>query len=220
MRRVHDVAAAELPSVELAHGWRLHGLDPVLLEQAGAILHEPAAAIPAALAGRLGALRVFAVPFIACGGESEFVAVEPPSGELHSSLWIEQPQGTALFLSLRETNAHDTGFELLAAVADLAVPRLTDQEFAAYARLLDREQREGAQGEIDDDALEAKNAADPGYAAASLAATLAEYMHALWHDVEVRMGQPHLDPKFLRRRFELLERWFPPNPGDRLFREG
>lgn len=55
------------------------------------------------------------------------------------------------------------------------------------------------------------------YAAASFAATLAEYVHCLWHDVTVRAGPACLDPAVLRRRLELFALWFPPGRGRRLF---
>ena len=217
MRPVEEIADSPLPGVSLGHGWTLYTLEPLSAATAEAVLREPVAAVPASLAERLGALRVFAAPYLACGGEAEFVTAEPPAGPRHSSLWLEPPEGLALFLAFHDADAHDVGFELLAAVADLAVPRLTDQEFAAYERLLHRERREGATGEIDEEALEARRDADPRYPAASLAGTLVEYLHVLWHDVEVRSGPEHLAPKFLRRRFQLLQKLFPPNPGYVLF---
>ena len=156
--------------------------------------------------------------YLECRGEAEFVSAEPPAAERHSSLWLEPPEGIHLFLSFADADAHDTGFELLAALGEVLVPRLSDEEFARYARLIERELREGAAGEIDEEALEARNSAQADYVSVSLTSTLAEYMHALWHDVEVRRGPQHLAPKFLRRRFQLLQELFPPNPGYTLFR--
>lgn len=212
MQSLEDVAETPGESVELAHGWLLYAVQPVTLEQAQAALAEPASAVPDTAASRLGKLRILAVPYIACGGKQEFVTSEPPEGEMHSSLWLESPGRADLFVSMLDTNEHDAGFELLAALADLLVPRLTDEEFAAYAALLERELREAVTGEIDADAFEAKQSGWPEYAATSLASTLAEYMHALWHNVEVREGEMHLPARFLRKRFELLRRIFPPTP--------
>lgn len=217
MRRVEEVAGQAGAGIELAHGWRLHAVEPVTAEEAEAVLKEPAAAVPQALAARLGALRIFAAPYLACGGDAETIANEPPEGESHSSLWLETA-GIDLFISFYEADAHDTGFELLAAVGQLAARRTTDEEFASYARLIEAELREGSTGEIDEEALEARESADPDYITVSLASTLAEYMHALWHDVEVRHGPEHLAERFLARRFRLLEQFFPPNPGYAVFR--
>jgi hypothetical protein len=243
MRTVEQVAAEARASVELAHGWLAFAIEPITLPEAEAALREPAVAVPAAAAARLGALRLWAVPFLACGSETEFVSDRPPEGESHSSLWLEshvgaaprgrpawaatedggRPRGVAptppidLFISFRDANAHDAGFELLAAAGELLARRTSDEEFAAYARLIEEELREGSAGEIDEEALEAREAADPDYLTVSLASTLAEYMHALWHDVEVRHGPEDLAEKYLARRFRLLAQWFPPNPGCRLF---
>lgn len=219
MRAVEEVAAAAGAGADLAHGWTLHAVEPVDAGQAERVLREPAAAVPATIAARLGALRIFAVPYLACREPAEFVSRDPPSGESHSSLWIQGAGGFDVFIAFLEADAHDTGFELLAAVGQLLVPRLGDDEFASYAHLLERELRDGVAGEIDEEALAAKQDAQADYVNVSLAATLAEYMHALWHDVDLREGPEHLPAEFLRRRFALLAELFPPNPGYRLFRQ-
>jgi hypothetical protein len=218
MQRIEEVAAAGGESVEMAHGWKLFSVAPVELSQVQAALAGPAAAVPEAAARRLGMLRFFAVPYLACGGRHDFVSADPPAGETHSSVWLETAGGRDVFLSFLDANEHDVGFELLAAVGELLVPRFTEQEFKAYAALLGRELKEAVAGEIDQEALEAKETAADDYPSVSLASTLAEYMHALWHDVEVRQGPLDLPTRFLRRRFELLREIFPPNPGYVLFK--
>ena len=52
---------------------------------------------------------------------------------------------------------------------------------------------------------------------ASFAGTAAEYIHCLWHDVSIRSGANYLPAGPLRRRLELVSRWFPPDRGHRLF---
>jgi hypothetical protein len=97
--------------------------------------------------------------------------------------------------------------------------------------LLDDELQRGVTGEIDEDALGAKQrlltyqtwrrrrAQFNRYCETSFASTLAEYMHGLWHDVQIRVGPEHLPLPALRRRLELLAEMFPPNPGYRVFAE-
>src|SRR5439155_865312 len=53
----------------------------------------------------------------------------------------------------------------------------------------------------------------------SLVSTAAEYMHGLWHDVQIRVGPDHLPVLQLRRRMELFAELFPPNPGYQVFAE-
>lgn len=55
------------------------------------------------------------------------------------------------------------------------------------------------------------------YARSSIGATVAEYVHCLWHDVIVRTGSEPLPALWLRRRLELPARWLPPDRGHRLF---
>jgi len=217
-QRVEEVSAAPGQGMELAHGWMLYALEPPSMAEAAAVLRDPAQAVPAVLARRLGALRLLAVPYLKCGGDAEYVTGQPPEGDTHSSLWLERPDGPDLFLSFGDGAAHDTGFELLAAVADLLVRYISGWEFTEYLRLIQNELDSGVPGEIDEDSLAAKRAGEPGYVTASLAATLSEYMHALWHDVEVRSGPDHLPAEHVRLRLELLQRLFPPNPGSTLFR--
>ena len=55
------------------------------------------------------------------------------------------------------------------------------------------------------------------YRTVSFISTMAEYVHGLWHDVQIRIGAEHLPLPQLRRRMELLAEMFPPNPGYRVF---
>jgi hypothetical protein len=87
----------------------------------------------------------------------------------------------------------------------------------------------GIEGEIDEQALDEKRSlfesrshAKSGqrltrYGRSSFAGTAAEYVHCLWHEVTVRTGPDYLPVVPLRRRLELMARWFPPNRGYRLF---
>lgn len=218
MEHAQQVAESAAGGVELAHGWRLIAIPPIEAQHAERALREPAAAVPSRLAARLGPLRIFAVAYLTCTLEGDMVSDAPGGEESHSSLWLEQPDRIDLFLSCSDTDEHDLGFELLAAAGQLAATRATDEEFSAYAGLVRRELLENEAGEIDEDALEAKTNAAVDYLAVSLGSTLAEFMHALWHDVEVREGPEHLSGTHLRTRFDLLARFFPPNPGYQLFR--
>jgi hypothetical protein len=84
-------------------------------------------------------------------------------------------------------------------------------------------------GEIDEESLTAKQALlairpwrrsrlqyEP-YRDISLVSTVAEYMHGLWHDVQIRVGAEHLPLQQLRRRMTLMSNLFPPNPGYAVF---
>ena len=51
----------------------------------------------------------------------------------------------------------------------------------------------------------------------SFVSTVAEYMHGLWHDVQIRVGPEHLPLPQLRRRMAVLAELFPPNQGYSVF---
>ena len=193
------------------------------------MVREPAQAVPAKIAERIGPLRILIVPYIACMEAGDAVCTAKPKGESHTASWVDTSARTNLILTCREVDAHDTGFEFLASVAELLRPRLTVPEFAAYDELLEEELRHGVRGEIDEESLTAKQALlairpwrrsrlqyEP-YRDVSLVSTVAEYMHGLWHDVQIRVGPQHLPLEQLRRRMTVMAKLFPPNPGYAVF---
>jgi len=195
------------------------------------MVREPADAVPESIAQRLGKLRVLLVPFVACFQAGDMVSFLHPEGEKHSAVWLENLNRIDLVLACRDFDAHDTGFELLASIAELLRPRLTAGELERYTDLLEEELNQGGSGEIDQDAYEAKQplrgrgrwsragAPFKKYRDISFVSTCAEYMHGLWHDVQIRMGTEHLAVAALRKRMTLMAEMFPPNSGYRLFAE-
>ncbi len=195
------------------------------------MVREPVQAVPEGIAQRVGKLRVLIVPFIACLEAGDAVSRVKPAGETHTAAWVEERDQTTLLLAGRELDAHDTGFELLASVSELLRPRITAVEMERFAQNLEEELRQHILGEIDEDALAAKRALlsarhwrrnrgqFEGYRDISLVSTVAEYMHGLWHDVQIRVGPDHLPLAQLRRRLRLMAELFPPNPGYQLFAE-
>ncbi len=221
-----------VPLSHLAHEWELHAGVSLTPAEERAIVREPAQAVPAAIAGRLGKLRVLVVPYVACLASGDAVSWSKPKGETHSVVWVETPERTHLVLASKELDSHDTGFEFLASLAELFRAKLTSQEVSRYTELLEEELRMGIRGEIDEDALTAKKqllersrswqrsrALFKRYRDVSFSSTLAEYLHGLWHDVQIRIGPDHLPVAQLRRRMTLLAEIFPPNPGYRVFAE-
>jgi len=221
-----------VPLSQLAHGWELHSAASLTPAEERTMVREPAQAAPAAIAERLGKLRVLVVPYLLCLESGDAVSFSKPKGESHSVVWLATEERTNLVLASRELDSHDTGFEFLASIAELVLPKLSIEEIERYTRLLEDELRLGIGGEIDEEALAAKKpfpathrawrrnrAQFEQYRDVSLTSTLAEYMHGLWHDVQVRVGPEHLPVPQLRRRMNLLAEMFPPNPGYSVFAE-
>ena len=220
-----------VPISRLTHDWEFHSDVTLSPAEERTIVREPVQAIPAAIALRLGKVRVLAVAYIACLDAGDVVSRQKPSGEAHTAAWVETPERINLLLACRELDAHDTGFELLGSVAELLRPRLTPSEIAAFSEMLEEEIRHGVRGEIDEDALTAKQIYLPArggrrsraqferYCDISFVSTTAEYIHGLWHDVQIRVGPEHLPVAQLRRRMDLMAELFPPNEGYRVFDE-
>jgi len=219
-----------VPLSRLTHGWEMHSAVSLTPAEERAMVREPAQAVPASIAERVGKVRVLIVPFIACAESGDTVCLSKPDGETHTSVWEESEGRIHLVVSCRELNPHDTGFEFLASIGELLRPRLAENEVDRYTRLLEEELSEGIRGEIDEDARTAKEPLLAGrgrrprrggkfaeYRDISFVSTAAEYMHGLWHDVQIRVGAEHLPLPQLRRRMKLLSEMFPPNPGYSVF---
>ena len=219
-----------VPLSHLAHDWELHSAVFLSPAEERTMVREPAQAVPGAAAKRLGPLRALIVPYVACAEDGDVVCFSKPEGETHSSVWVETDERICLILPCRELDPHDSGFEFLASVAELLRPRLSAEELQRYAELLEEEIRAGVQGEIDEDAAADKQLFVKGrahhrrgrspferYRDISFVSTMAEYMHGLWHDVQIRVGPEHLPLPQLRRRLKLLSDLFAPNPGYRVF---
>ncbi len=225
------VQRAFVPLSHLAHRWEMHSAVALSPAEERTIVREPVEAVPDSVAQRLGQVRVLLVPFVGCLRTDDVVAFTDPEGEKHSAVWLEGPGRINLVLACRDFDAHDTGFELLASVAELLRPRLTASELERYTRLLNEELDGSVKGEIDEAAYEAKQALPRHtrwsrggkmflkYRDISFVSTCAEYMHGLWHDVQIRTGPQDLAVAALRKRILLLAEMFPPNPGYRLFAE-
>ena len=147
-----------------------------------------------------------------------------------ASRWTVTGRGMEISVATAGKDEHDVAMEVLICLGQALWERLPPSQRKGYWLLLDAEIRAGTTGEIDEEALAEKRAllasrfsAASGrrlerYGGASFAGTAAEYIHCLWHDVEVRSGPDYLPAPQLRRRLELLSRWFPPDRGYRLFR--
>jgi hypothetical protein len=149
------------------------------------------------------------------------------------SRWNETDHGLEISVAAgtkkRPYDEHDVALEVLLCLGQAMWSKLNARQRKAWWLLLDEEIGSGVPGEIDEDALKQKNTLLSGcysarsrrrlelYGAASFAGTAAEYVHSLWHDVSIRCGRDFLPARPLKRRLDLLSRWFPPAPGHRLF---
>jgi len=198
----------------LAHGWQL-SCDSGISETLVRLFIRPAIrAVPSSMASRLGPCRISLL------AESEASV---------TSRWSTTTNGLAMCVTATGFEDHDIAIEVLVCLGQALWGRLSDAELCGYWMVLRDEIDSGVEGEIDEQALDEKRslfASRPNaksvqhlesYGCASFAGTAAEYVHSLWHDVSIRIGTDYLPAEALRRRLELIARWFPPDRGYRLF---
>jgi hypothetical protein len=193
----------------LAHGWSVAcgpGMSAAFVRD---FVRPAVRALPSAMARRLGCCRLF---------------LSSGAGSNVTSQWTETEAGLDVSVMTGGCDEHDAVMELLLCFGQALWSKLSDAELRAYWTLLDQEITEEVTGEIDELALDEKRALLAGrrkrldrYGGASFAGTAAEYVHSLWHDVTIRTGRDYLPAPQLRRRLELLARWFPPDRGYHLF---
>jgi hypothetical protein len=202
-------------SLRLAHGWRLASGPDAPPEVIRDFIRPAVRAVPHALAARLKFCRI-SLPFRLTNAAL-------------ASQWVQTNDGFEIEVASEGIDGHELALELLLCLGQALWEVALNVEREAYLKLIDAEIEAGVSGEIDEDALREKRTLFSNrasgrsrtwlerYARASFAATVAEYVHCLWHDVTVRTGPEHLPAPWLRRRPELLRRWFPPDRGHRLF---
>jgi hypothetical protein len=200
-------------ALRLAHRWTLlrhPGLPHALVRE---FIRPAVRAVPASMARRLGQCRI---------------SLEIADSTA-ASQWTETEAGLEVSVTTAGSEDHDIAMELLLCLGQALWEKLSDGELRECWLVLDQEIRAGISGEIDELALEEKRSLLASrvharsrrqlarYGRAAFAATAAEYVHCLWHEVTARTGPDYLPAPQLRRRLELLAGWFPPDRGYRLF---
>ncbi len=188
------------------HGWV--NIESSAPAEYSAFIVSAAGAVPASIAARIGICDVELLP---CLDPREL-----------TSQWSEKDRGVQIALSIENAEPHDVALEFLYCLGQALWDSSFDDERAEWLSLLGREFEAGVEGDIDEYAFEEKQGvkAAPGdaerlerYTATAFAATAAEYMHTMWHDVTLRTGPEHLPADAVRARFDWFRKILPPNPG-------
>ena len=200
--------------LSLAHGWTMVRGPSMSAALVREFIRPAVRAVPSSMARRLGCCRISLPEEVEAGVASQ---------------WTTADDGLKVSVTTAGCEEHDVAMELLLCLGQALWERLSDGELRAYWMLLGDEISIGIEGEIDEQALEEKrglfekpSAANNvkrlrRYGRASFAGTAAEYVHSLWHEVTIRTGPDYLPARPLRRRLNLMTRWFPPDRGYRLF---
>ena len=203
------------PARRLGYGWQLIAGQATHSSLISSSIRPAVRSVPPRMARQLGPCRVSIVDELG----SPAVA----------SQWTSTDQELLISLAASGGDEHDIALELLLCLGQALWDKLSPAQSKAYWLLVDEEISAGIPGEIDEDALKQKKLLLSGrssaasrrrlerYGMASFAGTVAEYIHSLWHDVTIRSGPDFLPAPQLRRRLEMLSRWYPPARGRRLF---
>jgi hypothetical protein len=203
------------PDLRMPQGWVLASAPDVFAGTVREFMVPAVRAVPPCIGRRLMPCRIELVPRLA--------------GLNVTSRWRRSPDGLEIAMATTGIEPHDAALELLTCIGQALWDEARPEEAEGFLELLRRELVAGVSGEIDEAPLEQKrrlvasreSARSPErlrrYARASFAATVAEYVHALWHDVTVRTGSEYLPAESLRRRLEWIAERFPPGRGRKLF---
>jgi hypothetical protein len=206
--------AMQASPLRLAHKWILSGDSGISESLVRDFIRPAIRAVPSSMARRLGPCRII----LLAQAEADV-----------TSRWNTINGSLEVWLTTGEFEEHDIAMELLVCLGQVLWGRLSVAELSAYWSILRDEIDSGIEGEIDEQALDEKRSLLESrshvnsvrhlesYGSSSFAGTAAEYVHCLWHDVSMRSGVDYLPAERLRRRLELIARWFPPDRGYRLF---
>lgn len=208
---------------------------PVAEEDLRQYLHDPIAALPPAVAARLGKTGVLLVPFLekANGGGPAYVEFDRPP-ENRQIFWTRTTAEdmTVLLFGIKELDVADYHYYFYAAACNVLADRWEGEPQERYFRILREELGSEVRGEVDDRSWHLKQALIRrqsnarkdtklfrDYARQSFEDTLTLYLHGICCDIDVDTGPRQMPSRFLRRRLELLEEIYPPPDGYAVFPE-
>lgn len=208
---------------------------PVAEEDLRDYLQDPVAALPPAIQAILPRLAVFLVPYLEKpnGKGDELVSFEKPADKSQAAVaQFNTESGPVIVLAVKDRDVADTHYYFFRAIATLAADRLPAEVEEAFTRLLRDELSNRIHGEVDEPGWQLKQSLlrrqsnmrretklFRSYARQSFIDTLTLYLHGICCDIDVETGPRQLPSRFLRRRLELLENYFPPPPGYAVFPE-
>lgn len=208
---------------------------PIAEEDLRDYLQDPVAALPPAILSVLPKLLVFLVPYLEKpnGKGEELVTFERPPEKAQAAVaQFSSDYGPVIVLAIRDRDVAESHYYFYRAVATLAAEHMPAEVEEAYTRLLRDELSNRIHGEVDEPGWQLKQSllrrqttvrretkTFRAYARQSFIDTLTLYLHGICCDIDVETGPRQLPSRFLRRRLELLESYFPPPPGYAVFPE-
>lgn len=213
---------------------RWFSMVPLSEEDLGPTIREPLESLPPALAQQLPHLHLYLVPYLRSGGRNaDLIASEQPDAKDRSdSFQIVGPDSAALVVAIQDLSPNEYHYNLYNALASLAWEVTPLETRDAWTQSLKDELKRGVHGEIDEISWQRKNEvlakqAQPtrdskllrDYVRASFIDTMTLFLHGICCDIDVEPSPRQIPSTEIRRRLELLRRFYPLGEGYALFPE-
>jgi hypothetical protein len=220
--------------IPLSSKIRWFSLVPLGEEDLGPTIREPLESLPPTLAQQLPHLHLFLVPFLRSGGRNADVIVfeQPEAKDRSDSFQIVGPDSATLIVAIQDLSPNEYHYNLFNAVASLAWEVTPLETREAWTQSLKEELKRGVHGEIDEVSWQRKNEvlakqAQPtrdtkllrDYVRASFIDTATLFLHGICCDIDVEPSPRQIPSTEIRRRLELLRRFYPLGDGYALFPE-
>jgi len=207
---------------------------PMTPEDVAANIEEPLASLPPRLVEALPRLNLFLAPFLRSGGKTmdQVVFETPEAPERSESFQMVGPDEASIVLAVQDLSGNEIHYNLYGALASLAWEVSTADIRNAWAKSLKDELRREVHGEIDDLSWQKKNdllakQTPPirdsklfrDYARVSFVDTLTLFLHGICCDIDVEPSPRQAPSSEIRRRLELLRKFYPLGEGFFLFPE-
>jgi hypothetical protein len=213
---------------------------PLSEEDIKEYLHEPIAAIPAGVIALLPQVSILLVPYVergkekkGSGAEEYLISIEKPSPKRMALMaQCVTEKGAALVFAVKGQEVGEYHYRFYQSIAALAGARWDEEIRKKYFDLLWEEMRAGAHGEVDEESWRLKQSMPTEqlvvrratknflrYAQQSFVDTLTLYLHGICCDIDLEAGPRQLASRWVRKRLELLQVFFPPPKGYAVFPE-
>jgi hypothetical protein len=208
---------------------------PVAEEDLRQYVHDPVAALPAAVCELLPKIGIVLAPYLerpTAKGTVSVVNEKPVEPKLAFSSRVPGEDFATLFFTVKDEQVADYHYFFYDEVAALLSQRWPADVQNVWQRLLREELSGEVHGEVDERSwhlkqtllrrpMAARKDGKPfrDYARESFRDSMTLFLHGICCDIDVETGPRQLPSRYLRKRLEALKGLFPPPEGHGVFPE-
>lgn len=195
-------------------------------------VHEPVAALPAAICKQLPRVLVMLVPFLDEGNGKGNVKVSHERVELPQQTPVYRIPGkdsVTILFGIKDEEVSEFHYTFYHELAGLVARAWTPEVRDAFLTIVRGELTAKVNGEIDEKSWTQKQAflRRPGarekafkdYGRQAFEDTLTLYLHGICCDIDVETGPRQMPSRYVRKRLEALHALYPPPAGHAVFPE-